>query len=54
MALPTGPFSPVPRLFLSAPDSDLMAFLEEAHGLIEGCPALVADVEADLDAPRTA
>jgi len=50
MALPTRPFSPVPLLFLSAPDSDLMAFLDEARGLIEGCPALVADVEADLDA----
>ena len=49
MALPTSPFSPVPLLLLSAPDSHLKAFLDEAHGLIVGCPALVADVEADLD-----
>lgn len=50
MALPTSPFSPVPLLFLSVPNSDLMMFLDEARGLVAGCPALVADVEADLDA----
>jgi len=50
MALPTSPFSPVPLLFLSAPDSDLMAFLDEARGLVAGCPGLVDAVEADLDA----
>jgi len=50
MELPTSPFSPVPVLFLAPADSDLMLFLREAHGLVEGCPALVADVEADLDA----
>ncbi len=37
-------------LFLAAPDSDLMMFLREAHGLVAGFPALLAHVEADLDA----
>jgi len=50
MILPTSPFSPVPLLFMSAPDSHLMKFLDEARGLVEGCPALVGHVEADLDA----
>jgi len=50
MTLPTSPFSPVPVLFLSAPDSDLMMFLGEMHRLAEGFPALVSAVEADLDA----
>ena len=36
-------------LFASAIDSDLLSFLAEAHGLIEGCPLLVGLVESDLD-----
>jgi hypothetical protein len=36
-------------LFLAPADSDLQAFLEEAHSLILGCPSLVAAVERDLD-----
>ena len=50
MKFPTAPFSPVTALFLAAPDSDLMMFLREAHGLVEGCPRLLEHVEADLDA----
>jgi len=50
MTLPTSPFLPVPLLFLSASDSDLMAFMVEAYALIEGCPHLVRAVDADLDA----
>jgi len=44
------PFDPVPLLLLVAADSDLLAFLQEAHGLLVRCPSLVARAEADLDA----
>src|SRR4051812_27066322 len=50
MTPPTAPFDAVPLLFLAAVDSDLLLFLQEAHGLLVGCPGLVASVEADLDA----
>jgi IS5 family transposase len=51
MPLPTAPFAAVPMLFVAAAiDSDLLLFLQEAHGLLAGCPELVASVEADLDA----
>jgi IS5 family transposase len=37
-------------LFLVAADSDLLRFLQEAHGLLVGCPSLLERAEADLDA----
>ena len=50
MALPAFPFSTIPMLFLEAPDSELLTFLEEAHKLVLAAPALLAFVDADLDA----
>jgi IS5 family transposase len=50
MTIPPAPFEPVAMLFMSAAASDLQLFLREAHALVVGCPALVAHVEADLDA----
>jgi hypothetical protein len=50
MALPASLFSAIPTLFLVAPESELLAFLEEAHKLVVGAPALLAHVDADLDA----
>lgn len=50
MILPASPFEAVPLLFLSAVDSDLLLFFEEAHRLLVGFPALVTSAEADLDA----
>ncbi len=50
MNTPTSPFAPVSQLFLTAADSDLLAYLQEAHGLLGGCPRLVACANADLDA----
>src|SRR5258708_29694715 len=50
MPLPTAPFDPVPLLFLTTVDSELLVFLREAHGLLVGCPALIERAEADLDA----
>jgi hypothetical protein len=49
-AVPLYPFRPIAYLFLDPVDSDLRAFLEEAHALIQGCPPLVEAVERDLDA----
>lgn len=46
---PTSPFAPVMPLFLMPVDSDLQAFLREAHALLESCPSVVELVEADLD-----
>ncbi len=43
------PFDPLPLLFLPVADSELMAFLQESHGLLTKYPALVASAEADLD-----
>lgn len=48
-AVPTSPFAPVTALFLTPADSDLREVLEQAHALIESCPALVDLVEADLE-----
>ena len=50
MTPPTTPFGAVPLLFLVAADSDLLMFLQEAHGLLVGCPTLIERAEADLDA----
>ena len=50
MSLPTDPFRAVPLLLLTAPESDLSAFLMEADALIRFCPALLGLVDADLDA----
>jgi hypothetical protein len=50
MTPPTAPFDPVPLLLLVAADSDLLRFLQEAHGLLVGCPSLIERAEADLDA----
>jgi Transposase DDE domain len=49
-ALLASPFSPITPLFLDAVDSDLRAFLEEAHALILEFPSLLQAVEKDLDA----
>lgn len=48
--VPPSPFSPITPLFLDPVDSDLYAFLKEAHALIQKFPCLVAAVEKDLDA----
>jgi len=48
--VPASPFSPITPLFLEPVDSDLYAFLEEAHALIQQSPSLVEAVEKDLDA----
>jgi hypothetical protein len=44
------PFTPVLQLFLSAPDTELMSFLQQAHELLSHFPGLLASAEADLDA----
>ena len=49
-AVPASPFTPIAPLFLGPVDSDLYAFLDEAHALIEEAPSLVEAVEKDLDA----
>ncbi len=50
LTVPASPFSPISQLFLVPPgDSDLRAFLGEAHTLIEASPRLVDAVETDLD-----
>jgi len=49
-AVPAFPFAPVASLFLDPVDSDLCAFLEEVHALIQEFPSLVDAVEKDLDA----
>jgi hypothetical protein len=47
----TTPFEPVGLLFLAAPvESDLLMFLQEAHGFVASFPLLVTLVEAELDA----
>lgn len=46
---PTSPFAPVTPLFLEPVDSELQAFLREAHALVESCPSVVELAEADLD-----
>ena len=49
-AVPASPFSTIVPLFLDPVDSDLRAFLEEAHLLIQEFPPLLQAVEKDLDA----
>ena len=48
--VPTSPFAPIVPLFLGPVDSDLYAYLQEAHRLIQENPSLVEAVEKDLDA----
>lgn len=48
--VPASPFSPITPLFLKPVDSDLYAFLEEVHALIQQFPSLVEAVDKDLDA----
>jgi len=50
MTLPTMPFAALPLLFLVPGDSNLLAVLREAHGLLVAFPELVRRAEADLDA----
>ncbi|MEE8346580.1 MAG: transposase [Dehalococcoidia bacterium] len=47
--VPTSPFNPISPLFLAPADSDLYAFLGEAHALFQQFPSLVDDVEKDLN-----
>lgn len=49
MPLPAAPFAPVALLFLSVVESDLLAFLKEAHEVVVQFPELVDLVEVDLD-----
>ncbi len=44
------PFAALPLLFLVPGDSNLLAVLQEAHGLLVAFPELVRRAEADLDA----
>ena len=47
---PASPFAPVLLLFLSPPpESELFTFLQEAHRLVVGTPAILAAIDADLD-----
>lgn len=48
--VPASPFSPITPLFLEPVDSDLCAFLGDAHALIQQSPLLVEAAEKDLDA----
>jgi IS5 family transposase len=48
--VPRFPFSPIVPLFLVPVDSELHAFLEEVHALIQSAPSLVDAVQKDLDA----
>ena len=48
--VPRFPFSPIVPLFLVPVESELHAFLEEVHALIQSAPSLVDAVEKDLDA----
>ena len=48
--VPATPFTPITPMFLSTVDSDLHAFLEESHRLIQAKPSLVEAVDKDLDA----
>ena len=50
MKFPAHPFAAAPTLLLTAPDSDLLVFLSEAHRLVVAEPALLAAVDRDLDA----
>lgn len=50
MSLPATPFASIPVLFVAAADSALHEYLGEIHALVAGAPALLARVDADLDA----
>jgi IS5 family transposase len=43
------PFAPVALLVLSAPDSELLALLQEAQRLVEREPKIIERIEQDLD-----
>jgi IS5 family transposase len=43
------PFAPIPLLLLSAPDSELLAFLQEAQRLVDHEPRIIERIEQDLD-----
>ena len=43
------PFSPVSLMFVAPPDSELFAFLQEAHRLVEREPQVLERIDADLD-----
>jgi hypothetical protein len=45
----SSPFAAVPMLFLSPPDSKLLALLEEAHELVERQPQVLRAIDQDLD-----
>jgi IS5 family transposase len=47
--VPASPFSPIAPLFLEPVDSDLCAFIEEVHALVQESPSLIEAVEKDLD-----
>lgn len=49
MRFPATPFAAAPTLLLTAPNSDLLLFLSEAHRLIVAEPSLLAAVDRDLD-----
>ena len=49
-SVPALPSQPLPQLFLSPVDSDLHTFLREVHRLAEFEPAILPQIEADLDA----
>lgn len=42
-------FAPVSLMFVSPPDSELYAFLQEAHRLVEREPQIIERIEAELD-----
>lgn len=50
MRFPNEPFATAPTLLLTAPHSDLLRFLCEAHRLVVAEPTLLAAVDRDLDA----
>ena len=43
------PLAAVPILLLTAPDSDLFRFLEEARGVAHHHPEILVQIDADLD-----
>lgn len=49
-SVPALPSQPLPRLFLTPVDSHWHAFLRETHRLVEFAPAILEQIEADLDA----
>lgn len=49
MSVPFAPFRPVSVMFLEPPDSELFAFLQEAHRLVARVPEILTAIDADLD-----